>query len=133
MVARPHTPYLRALATAVLVAAGVSFAPGRANAGCGDYVTVAGQPAYHHAMPTPPTDDAKPDPMRGPCRGPHCSLSDSTPIPFAPTTVAQPGPTDAILATATPTESQRRGRVHSPSVHVPVRPASAIFHPPRCG
>lgn len=121
----------RLVAAAVLAAGGLLAAPGRASAGCGDYVSVAPDTpdearAGHH-------DPAGP---AAPCHGPGCSNAPSHPTPplSAPGTARtesdpwagglsdDPNPADASSRRPRPADDGR-------AVHFP-RP---IFHPPRAG
>src|SRR5215510_10207960 len=70
------------LRLALVVILGAWFAPSRAQASCGDYVTVGSMPGHDgsSSMPQPPSSQSQsqkpvdvPKPPRAPCRGPTCS------------------------------------------------------------
>jgi hypothetical protein len=92
-----------------------------ASASCGDYVHI--RPTKQSAntdTPTPP-----------PCHGPNCRQAPPAPMPspVAPTVSAHPQ--DAVLTSATPSESPGGFRFVSEPVLFTPRTRTSIFHPPR--
>jgi len=121
------------LVAAVLAVAGVAFAPGKAAAACGDYVTVHGRSA-DHAPPTA-THDAPVLP-RTPCHGPGCSERPAAPVspPVAPVSVpASPKGLAARTVIESDPDCHPGGVIPVTSESGTVRTSSAIFHPPRAG
>jgi hypothetical protein len=130
----PRIAVLRVAGGGLLFAAAVLFAPARAAAGCGDYVTILndgpdGARTTAHGTP----DDPRPahhGPAK-PCHGPGCRNSPGhPPVPPPPPTAGSP-PHDALPAAPACPEPPGVGRLPtgpSPSPrHVPL----PIFHPPR--
>jgi hypothetical protein len=122
---------IRATATALLLAAGMFISPGRAKADCGDYVTIAGQPSDHHAMPA---DAPQGDSPRKPCDGPNCSKKQDSPVaplraPATPTGETKPAGTN--LGVELPPAASGTGWVIDPASALPVRTSTSVFHPPR--
>jgi hypothetical protein len=118
---------------ALLLAATAFLMPGRAEAGCGDHVTILNESGEPVSYATSPSDDA-PQPARPPCQGPNCSGSPHHDP--APSTVAPVGPQAKELVG---TVDRPRGENDSPvtfeidSAACPVPLTSDIFHPPRLG
>jgi hypothetical protein len=131
MVALSRNRMVRLPVTALLLAVGFFVSPGRASAECGDYVTIAGQPSAHHAMPQAP-DDGRPG--DAPCNGPNCSKRKDSPVapvraPATPTGETKPiGVT--VGADLPPDADGGAWLTLSTSVR-PVRTSTSIFHPPR--
>jgi hypothetical protein len=124
---------IRATATALLLAAGVFASPGRATADCGDYVTIAGQPSAHHAMPAP-GDAPQGETPRKPCNGPNCSKKQDPPVapvraPAPPTGDTKPVATNHGADTL-PT-ADRGGWVTTSDSAKPIFTSTSVFHPPR--
>jgi hypothetical protein len=112
-------------ATALLIAAGVFLCPTHAAAGCGDYVTILGQPAADHSGPRPPDR---------PCHGLNCS--DRPNFPAVPASVPVSPPTgpkqlgDRLGVTVSPDVVRGDWSV-VPVIGRPVHVSVLIFHPPR--
>lgn len=125
-------PTIRGWQVVLLLVAAMLFSPGRATAGCGDYVNVLN-----------PTAESLRDPIANhdnhgrpakPCHGPSCSNQPDRPIPSpaptAPTTVQVKElvpisrPVDCDLASNTFTDISNRS---SRPIHRPL----SVFHPPR--
>ncbi len=121
--ALPRLP-VRAVATALLLAAGLFGPGGRAEAGCGDYVVIDGQPVAGHDAGRVPGE---------PCHGPNCSLRECPPqAPLVPPTNPSPAPKDrsaSVIIAADPSPGFDEP-VALASRH-PVRRPSDTFHPPR--
>lgn len=126
----PLPRLIRATVIAALAVAGLLACAGRASAGCGNYVTIIGQPGE---TPGPISHGPSPGPVR--CQGPNCTGGPKAPAPvpvppmasglgagkaLVSTTDADPGPTNP-------------GRQSASTAGRPVRRPSAIFHPPRAG
>lgn len=113
---------VRPIAAALLLAVGLFGSAGRAEASCGDYVTIDGQLVTH-----------EPAPLGEPCQGPNCSAREApTPAPFAPPTTSNPPPKDRpadLAATADPTPGFER--VGEPPAGRAIHRAYLPFHPPR--
>jgi hypothetical protein len=114
------------LGPALLLVAVGWFAPGRAAAECGDYVTIGGRPVAH-------AEGTIPGPL-GPCPGPSCSpppapdpapLSGGAPVPTAPDQSAD--------WTAGRPAVGEPGTLFSfpPSAGWPSARPVPVFHPPR--
>jgi hypothetical protein len=124
---------------ALAITSAVLFAPGQAQAGCGEYVVIgprgnfAGMSATPtHPPMTPRADETGPGGPRPPCSGPLCSQSpQSPPVPATPppagpvTEWGDIGPTsfalDPLAVSPLPDEGSER----------PERCGAAVFHPPR--
>jgi hypothetical protein len=121
---------------ALLLAAAACATPGRASAGCGDYVTILNDSsgASHHAMPAP--EGATESPAKPPCHGPHCSRSpsrDSPPVP-PPAPVSAPAQEFTHrLAAPSGADDPHGSFGRDDSSPRPVRNPTSIFHPPRFG
>jgi hypothetical protein len=118
----PLDAVLRRVVTALLLAAGVAFASGSAQATCGDYLTIEGK---QHAMPSGPAK---------PCHGPNCT-ADPNPTPV-PMTAPAPAPSEGKDSAAglqlvgdhlPPAAGFGRPASDGDSIHVP----RSVFHPPR--
>jgi hypothetical protein len=124
----PAVP-IRLAAVAVLTAAGVAAAPGRADAGCGDYVTVAADTPDHRADAP---DGSNP---LAPCRSPGCSSRPTPPdVPLTAPTTAPTGPdqwADALGRTGDHAPHPAAGRTPPADPGRPVHFPRPIFHPPR--
>jgi hypothetical protein len=135
MVALSRNRMVRLPVTALLLAVGFFVSPDRASAECGDYVTIAGKPSAHHAMPSAPADDAKPtDAPRTPCNGPNCSKRQDSPVapvraPATPTGEAKP--IGVALGADLPPDADSGAWLTIMTSVRPVRTATSIFHPPR--
>lgn len=120
---------VRAPATALLFAAWLLCSPGRADASCGDYVTIAGQPAASdHAVPS---SDQSERPVPGqPCHGPNCSAQQHPPAapPVSPPT--DPKQPDARVGTAELPDAEPGHRFIEPAAGRPIRIPVVIFRPP---
>ncbi|HVL13186.1 MAG TPA: hypothetical protein VM529_11520 [Gemmata sp.] len=128
-------PLLRGWRAVVLLAAIALSDPGKASAGCGDYITYAKPHANQHHTTAGAGDASAPTPAGTPCRGPDCSgapVRELPPVPPAP-----PGGVGAKEAAQRlggsddpdpGSQSALRGDGNSPR---PIRRASSIFHPPR--
>ncbi|MFO0929578.1 MAG: hypothetical protein U0736_21540 [Gemmataceae bacterium] len=83
---------LRGTVAAVLLAVGMCLSAGRAEAGCGDYLKLLGEPGTHDsqlAARLMNSGHLPPEPGRSdrPCRGPNCSSAPSAPdmpVPVPP-------------------------------------------------
>ena len=118
------TPSFRPIAVAVLVAAGLTLAPGSASASCGDYVTVVGQTDAGHETGAP----------RSPCTGPGCSNRPMTPIlPLSTpvTSTAQAKELAARTAVEVETDPCAGWQLFTATKRPDSSCTSAIFHPPR--
>lgn len=119
----PRLP-ARAVATALLLAAGLFGSGGRAEANCGDYVVIDGQPAVGHDAGRLPGE---------PCHGPNCSVGECPPqAPLVPPTNPNPAPKDrwaGVIIAADP--SPGFDEPVAPASCHPVRRPSDTFHPPR--
>ena len=133
MVAISRNRLVRLPAAAFLLAGGFFVSPGRASADCGDYVTIAGQPSAHHAMP--PADDTKPtDSPRRPCNGPNCSKRQDSPITPSRAPVTPTGETKSLevrIGADLPPDSDGGWRLLDATSAQPIRMSRSIFHPPR--
>lgn len=117
---------------ALLLAGGVLFAPSRAAAECGDYITIKHQ--SHTDSEYPESHDTSP--IKRPCHGPNCSTSpvrDFPPLaPVIPVVsrakeLAQP----IEMAGKDTTQTARLSR--DDSSPRPIHRTTSIFHPPRHG
>lgn len=121
--ALPRLP-VRAVAAALLLAAGLFGTAGRADAGCGDYVVIDGQPVATHDPGRLPGE---------PCHGPNCSVRECPPqAPLVPPAEPNPAPKDRSASTfiaAVP--SPGFDEPVAPVCGHPVRRSSDTFHPPR--
>ena len=117
-------PPVRPVAAALLLAVGLFGFAGRAEAACGDYVAIDGQPAAGHAPDRPPGE---------PCHGPDCTARQSPPpAPLVPPTSPNPPPKDrAAAATAPDLPAAGFDSPADPPAGRPVRRSSVPFHPPR--
>ena len=124
MAAPSPTAGVRRLGAGVLAVVGLLLAAGRADAGCGDHVTVRRQ--------SPAADSAPP--AKPPCHGPTCSAA-PVPTDAPPATAPAPRPADSDdLATlpAGPTdEGVARPTAAADSGPRPVRRSTDQFRPPR--
>lgn len=115
----------------------VCASPQRAQAGCGDYVTIlsATAVAKTHAMPPVQVADGVPAPARMPCHGPNCSGAPTRDFPASPASpVSQPVKEQAQgLAHAIEADPFRGSLDLDFTSLRPVRRATSIFHPPRIG
>jgi hypothetical protein len=126
------TSVLRCWRAGVVLVAVACLAPGRASAGCGDYVTIidaSGNPAHNVAA-----DDHGTPP---PCQGPNCSGS---PVREAPP-LAPAAPAGGQPQELTPHPGPAGGPDAGPAATLgrdstsprPIRRPSPVFHPPRAG
>ena len=120
---------LRTVGAASLLAVAVLFAPQRASAACGDYVTIVGE----HGRPANGPEGHDPDSPREPCHGPNCSAAPCGPVlppPAAPT--GPTGPNEALAGLPGPTDGTGgpnpypRPASSGRAVHRP----PLVFHPP---
>ena len=135
MVALSRNRLVRLPAAAFLLAVGFFVSPGRASADCGDYVTIAGQPSAHHAMPPAASDDAKPaEAPRRPCNSPNCSKRQDSPITPTRAPVTPTGETksiDTLFGAYLPPDPGSGQWFTDPTSAQPIRTSLSIFHPPR--
>jgi hypothetical protein len=132
---------LRGWRAALLLAACAT--PGRASAGCGDYVTVLNAPndpaaASHHAMLAPDgtTGGTTGSPAKPPCHGPNCSESPARDVPPVPPPAPVSAPVKELthrLVAPSGADDPRGSFDRDPSSPRPVRNPSSVFHPPRIG
>jgi len=134
---------LRGWRAALLLAAAACATPGRASAGCGDYVTILNDSnqtagASHRAVPAPDgtTGGATESPVKPPCHGPNCSESPARHLPPVP----PPAPVSVHVKelahglTAPCGADDPRGSFdRDDSFPRPVRNPSLVYHPPRLG
>src|SRR5579872_7187317 len=138
---RPVSFTVRHWRAILLLAAGVLFAPSRASAECGDYITIIkhGSDSGHTQANTSHDQSAQHHinnsmPPSTPCKGPNCSSSPShKSTPLAP----------VVLVTSTAKELTQpslnsSGDSDTPSkfnrddiFERPIHHSSTIFHPPR--
>jgi hypothetical protein len=117
------------LTTAIAVVALVLSTNGRANASCGDYVTIGGKKQM-----MPHDSDAKhlPAAPKSPCHGPNCSRAPILP-PAAAAPVAPIGIDDSLQAVLlqgnidVPRSEWRSTEPEARPFHI----VGSIFHPPR--
>ena len=120
---------LRILPIIALVAIASAWT-GKAQAGCGDYITIrnsatAGMTGH---------GDRKPADSPQPCRGPHCSAHQRpvSPPMVPPATVMVTSSDLAIHSLSHDAADCRRSRLIPPaSAHGPIHRPSLPFHPPR--
>ncbi len=119
-------PPVRVVAAALLLAAGLFGPAGRAEAGCGDYLSIDGRPAADHA------GDADRPPGE-PCHGPNCSARECPPpAPLVPPITPNPLPKDRPAADAAVADPAPGFDFPAePPAGRPVRRSSQPFHPPR--
>lgn len=127
------TPTFRGWRAALLLVAVACLSPGRAEAGCGDHVTILNAPANpDHVRPgTPETPAPAP-----PCEGPNCSGNPSRDLPpLAPVTVAGPQVKEVVhnLALVGAPDGLRPPFNRDLTSPRPISRASSVFHPPRRG
>jgi hypothetical protein len=121
---------LPSTAIALVIALVVAYSPGRATAGCGDYVIVVNPKASAEPESTEPFADSRVP--AGPCRGPTCS--NQVPAPFAPVPLPVGPPSDAkacFVGSVDDVGSDVERTPHSLFTGVPVHRPNLIFHPPR--
>jgi hypothetical protein len=127
----PRTDLLSRTAAALLFAAVIVSASGRAMASCGDYVTIAGQSVGHGHDPITPMHGGS---DRLPCQGPSCS-GDRHPgeLPLtAPVKISTAAKDIADqLAAGLATADGRHGFHPVTSDGAPVGYSLSIYHPPR--
>jgi hypothetical protein len=114
---------IHAAGVALLLAGAFGVAPGRAEAGCGDYLMTG-----HDAVADQPLGHQFP---KVPCHGPNCSNKPETPSPL-PAPVPPSSETKACLTGLEQEAGDRGDRTipHS-SAAGPVHKPGSIFHPPR--
>jgi hypothetical protein len=120
----PRLP-IRALTAAALVVVGFAFAPGRAEASCGDYVYV------QTANQTPEIAPIQPQP---PCHGPGCSKAPAAPPVPLTAPVSSSSETDQSPVVLDADSDDRPGSGWAAGHRAaaqPIRLTSSIFHPPR--
>jgi len=120
---------------ALLLVAAACASPGRADAGCGDYVTILNGPAgsAHHPMPDA---DHPAAPANAPCHGPNCSGAPARDNPpLAPVTPVGPQGKELAhsIGLVNVAGAQRPAFDRDLTSPRPVRRASSVFHPPRVG
>lgn len=135
MAPHPATRTLPRAAAALLLAAGVALAAGRAEAGCGDHLVLVGRahgPTPGLAPDAPPPGPGTP---AAPCRGPNCSAA-PTPADAADTTLKlDTGPDEWGGSMPASADSPLGARAlslllaHGQPIHQP----TSIFRPPRAG
>ena len=115
----------------LLLVAGMLFSPGRATAGCGDYVNVLNPTAESRRFEPMANHDGQP---AKPCHGPNCSKLPDRPVPSpaapAPTTVqvkelvpnSQLVDSEIALSLFTNVADRSARPIHRPP---------SVFHPPR--
>ena len=119
---------IRSLGVAFVLAVAFAFSPGRAEAGCGDYVTILNDQSASHSMP---------DPMAGhlpkkPCHGPSCSEKPSLPAAPTPAPVSSSSDTKACVVLVREHANDTGERLIPYSTdESPVHQSTSIFHPPR--
>jgi len=127
---------LRGWRAALLLVAAAYATPGRASAGCGDYVTILNDSSgasHHHVMPAP--GEATESPAKPPCHGPNCSESPARhfpPVPPVPVSAPAKELTHSFGSLAGAND-RRRSFDRDDSSPRPIRNPSSVFHPPRLG
>jgi hypothetical protein len=114
----------------LLIAAALFGSPNRADAGCGDYLTIVtadGKAVAHHTQ----TDSSTPQP---PCHGPNCSARNAPPptpisVPIELTSRAKEWAA-AVVLVSTDGDSFAQ-HVLDPDSDQPISRKSEPFHPPR--
>ncbi|MBI3412432.1 MAG: hypothetical protein HY040_29285 [Planctomycetes bacterium] len=142
MATRSAKNWTRILAGAALVfLASAFFAPGKARADCGDYVTAGGKAPHRPGMPQtssrpcrqcPQDSQDSQEPGRQPCRGPQCSGGEQ-PLPLPPTTAVERGQENWAHFCMVLLLPERNGRLFAgrfDTMLMQNQPLS-IFHPPR--
>jgi hypothetical protein len=129
----PISPLLvRGWRAALLLVAVACSTPGRASAGCGDYITYPDSHKNSHAAPM--TADHGATPAKAPCDGRDCSGKsprDSLPIPAAPSGSPQAKVASRQLGDAGDSDAGPASILLDPTSSRPIRRAPPIFHPPR--
>jgi hypothetical protein len=109
----------------LLVMAAFWLLTSRSNADCGNYVTIAGQPAMHHREPDGQTPSA---PI---CHGPGCNAPQ--PTPFTLTTKFTVPAKEPGIFSQFQSDSPSRERSYFAEL-IPMtasHSADSIFHPPK--
>lgn len=128
MTISPRALVIRSLGVAFVLATALAFSPGRAEAACGDYVSILNDQSASHTMP---------DPMAGhlpktPCHGPSCSERPSLPAAPVPAPVSAPSDTKAcVVLLAGHANDTGERLVPCLTDESPVHLSVSIFHPPR--
>ena len=129
---RPSPLLVRGWRAALLLVAVACSTPGRASAGCGDYITYPDSHQDRHAAPT--ADQHGSTPAKSPCDGRDCSGKtprDSLPIPAAPSVSPQAKEAARQLDVAGDSDPSSGPALLDPTSSRPIRRAPSIFHPPR--
>ena len=110
---------------AIAVLAALAFAPGKAQAECGDYLMVV-----HAAKPADETSNKPHFPC--PCKGPQCSQRPDVPIlPPAPPPSVAPTEWATIFTNLAALANGGRDFLRDPNASYPHNRTDPIFHPPR--
>jgi hypothetical protein len=119
------------LRVALALSVGCLFVPGRADASCGDYVTVGSQ-SVHPDVPKPNEQSSQDRNRRQPCHGPSCSgVPSSLPLASAPPAPARDKEWAAVAFPTLLPEPRPHDVLAEYAGRHAVRRGSSVFHPPR--
>jgi hypothetical protein len=121
------------LRVALALSVGCLLAPARANASCGDYVTV-GSESGHSDPPKPNDPQSSQDRKRQPppCHGPGCSgMPSSLPLASAPAVPARDKEWAAVAFPTLLLEPRPLDVLAEYSDRHALRRGGSVFHPPR--
>jgi hypothetical protein len=111
--------------------AGCLFAPARADASCGDYVSVGSQ-SGHSDAPKPNEQSSQDRKRQQPCHGPSCyGIPSSLPLASAPPAPAREKEWAAVAFPTLSPEPRPLDALAEYTDRHAVRRGSSVFHPPR--